>query len=116
MKLLKGFKTVSGSSIIESIIAVLLISICSLVAFTIYLNVITQNKSTSYYEAKHTIELIHFKTQEEQDLEDDIFKYKNYTIEKQVRIDSKAHIAFIDYIIKSNTKTITVTKLIQIEP
>jgi len=112
IKLLKTFKLryVIASSIVESIIAVVLISTCAMVGFVIYLNVILQSKTTYYYEAKHKIETIHYKACKEQDLNNETFSYTYYTINKEVNVNNT--IAFVDYIITIGSKKSTITKLI----
>nr|WP_321234603.1 hypothetical protein [uncultured Psychroserpens sp.] len=112
MKLSRSFK---ASSLIESIIAIVLISICSLVALTVYLNVIGQNNPVYYYEAKHTVEKLANEAEKAQDFEDTNYNYSQYTIEKNVTIKEQEHIAIIDYVITSGTKSYTIKKLIKIE-
>jgi hypothetical protein len=116
MRLSKNFNTaLKASSLIESIIAIVLISVCSLVALTIYLNVIGQNNPTTYYEAKHTVEMLAEEAQDKQDFEDDTYNYKHYSIEKNVTIQPNEKIAIIDYSITSGNKSNTIKKLITIE-
>ncbi|WP_298892413.1 hypothetical protein [uncultured Psychroserpens sp.] len=115
MRLSRNSKQLKASSLIESIIAIVLISICSLVALTVYLNVISQNNPLNYYEAKHKIEILTQEAESKQDFEDDIYRYKNYIIEKNVTIKNNERIAVINYIIKSGKKRFTVNKLITIE-
>ncbi|MCK8480932.1 type IV pilus modification PilV family protein [Psychroserpens algicola] len=115
MKLLKNSNKVKASSLLESIIAIVLISICSLVALTVYLNVISQNNPNVYYEAKHKIETLTQNAQVEQDFEDDTYNYKRYSIEKNVTIKSKENIALLNYTVSSGDKTYVVKKIVTIE-
>ena len=113
--LLKRSNTIKASSLIETVMAITLISICSLIALTVYLNVITQNKPVYYYEAKHTIEKLAQQAEQEQDFTDDSYRYTNYTIEKTRKIDTEGLVAIIDYSIQIGQKVYTIKKLIPIE-
>lgn len=115
MKLLKNSNHLKASSLIETVMAITLISICSLVALTIYLNVITQNNPTYYYEAKHTIKKLTQTIEKEQDFEDDTYKYSNYTIEKSTSVNTEKQIAIINYKILTGQKAYTIKKIITIE-
>ena len=112
---MKSSKSFKASSLIESIIAIVLISICSLVALTVYLNVIGQNNPIAYYEAKHTIEHLADEAQKTQNFEKEVYSYKHYSIEKNVKIKKSENIAILNYKITSGNKNYNVKKLISIE-
>lgn len=112
MLLLKSFKTLKASSLVESVIAISIISISTLVAFMIYLNVVNQNKSISYYNAKHHIETLTQDIIKEHNYDDDIFIEQGYTIEKKVTINKVEHSAHIVFLIKTVGKTVIVNKLV----
>lgn len=114
MKSLKNFKYLKANSLVESVIAIAIISICILVAFLIYLNVIKQNKSVHYYEAKHKVESIFENSIITESYEDETFNYKYYSIEKTVGISEKENTIRIDFKIKTNNKTYTINKLIEL--
>lgn len=111
MKSLKNFKYIKANSLIESVIAIAIISICILVAFLIYLNVIKQNKSVHYYEAKHRAESIFENSIITKSYEDETFNYKHYSIEKTVDISEEENTIRIDFKIKTNSKIYTIHKL-----
>lgn len=115
MNLSRNFKTLKGSSLIESIIAIVLISVCSLVALTIYLNVIGQNNPIYFFEAKHKIEVLTNQAQKEQNLEDETYNYSLYSIEKKVFVKRNENVAILNFIVKSGNKKQTIKKLIPIE-
>ena len=115
MRLLKNFNSLKASSLIETVMAITLISICSLIALTVYLNVITQNNPVLYYEAKHTVEKLAQTAEEEQDFDDDSYRYNNYTIEKSTLVNTEEQIAIINYNIHIGQKTYAVKKLITSE-
>jgi hypothetical protein len=115
MKLLKNFKALRASSIVESIIAIVLISICSLVSLSVYLNVISQNNPVHYYEAKHKVEKLTQLALKNQDFENEIFKYSYYTITKNVTIKANEHIVVLDYTITTGHKKYNITKLVEFE-
>ncbi|WP_308993682.1 hypothetical protein QLS71_007900 [Mariniflexile litorale] len=112
MPSLKNFKNLKASSITESVIAISIISICALVAFTIYLNVIKQNKSIHYYNAKHTINFLIEESVQQNDYEDNSYSYNEYTIDKKVGVNKRNHTALLTFTFKSGNKTNVITKLI----
>lgn len=112
MQLLKNFKRLKASSIVESVIAIAIISVCSLVAFMVYINVIKQNKAITYYTAKHHIERITQKAIEENDFSSDNYKYTGFTINKEVTISEEEHVAYILFTINTGGKTYVINKLI----
>jgi uncharacterized FlgJ-related protein len=116
MRLLKNFKNrLKGSSIVETIIAIVLISICSLVALSVYLNVISQTHPIHYYEAKHKIEQLTHSIVVTQNFENDIYRYPYYTIEQQVFVDLKEPYAIVDFRVTTANKTYTIKKLVKID-
>ncbi len=112
MQLLKNFKTLKASSVMESIIAISIISVCALVAFLIYLNVIKQNKSINYFNAKHSVNLLTKESILENDYEDDTYTFDGYTIDKVVTVNKIDHTALLMFTIKSGNSIDVVNKLI----
>ena len=112
MRSLKNFKTLNASSVVESIIAISIISVCALVAFLIYLNVIKQNKSINYLNAKHKISLLTQQSILENDFEDNQYSFKNYTIDKKVTINKTEHTSFLTFTLNIGSKTTVFNKLI----
>jgi len=109
---LKNFKVLKASSIVESVIAIAIISICILVASLTYVNVIKQNKSVNYYKAKHQVELINNDMLIEQNFNNDRYTFKNYSITKDVELNKPENIAFVTYTITIGDKTNVIKKLI----
>ncbi|WP_422103868.1 hypothetical protein [Winogradskyella sp.] len=111
MKLSKNSKSLKANSLVESVIAIAIISICILVAFLVYINVIKQNKSVLSYNAKHQVEELYQQSMADQDFENEDYVYKDYRIEKQVTILEKEHIIRFDFKIKTGNKTHTIPKV-----
>ena len=114
MPSLKNFKYIKANSLVESVIAIAIISICILVAFLVYLNVIKQNKSIAFYEAKHKVELLYNASVITKNFDDDTFEYKDYSIEKSVDISDEEHIARIDFKVITKHNTFTIHKLVKL--
>jgi len=114
MILLKRYKILKASSIVESVIAIAIISICILVASLTYLNVIKQNKSVNYYKAKHQIELLNNETLIEQNFNNDTFSFTHYTISKDVDLKKHENIAYVTYTITIGDKIDFIKKIIPI--
>ncbi|RED45653.1 hypothetical protein [Seonamhaeicola aphaedonensis] len=112
MPLLKNFKILKASSIAESVIAISIISICALVAFVVYLNVVRLKKPLLFFAAKHKINAIVEQNISKQDYEDDSYSFKGYTIDKKVETNKLENTASITFSIKINDKTYTSKKLI----
>ncbi len=112
MSALKRFKYLNGSSILESVIAIAIISICILVAFTIYINVVKRNDPIAYYAAKQEVELLTQNAIEQKDYENDSYGYENYTIVKEAEIREAEKTVFLKWTIKTANKTYDVKKII----
>jgi len=104
----KGLK---GSSLPETVISIAIISICVLVAFLIYVNVVKNNDSLGYLEAKHKVEELTFQVINEKDYLDSNYKFEGYTIQKKVN-EYDDYIQLI-FTIKSAGKSHTIKKIIQ---
>lgn len=109
---LKKYKRLKASSIMESVIAISIISICALAAFTIYLNVVRQNKSMQYYNAKHMVNLLAYQSFQQSDYEDNSYSINEGTIEKRVNINNIEHVAYLSFTIKLGKKTEVMHKII----
>ncbi|MEO1033526.1 MAG: hypothetical protein AAFX55_19215 [Bacteroidota bacterium] len=112
MKLSKNFRFLKANSLLESVIAIAIISICILVAFLVYINVIKQNKSVINYNAKHQVEQIYQQSMADQDFENENYVYKNCIIEKRVTILEKEQIIRFDFRIKTGDKTHIIPKVV----
>lgn len=112
MRLLKNFKILKASSIIESVIAISIISICALVALTIYLNVIGQKKSIQYFNAKQKIDYLIGQSILKNDYEDNFYSYKDYTIKKKTTINKAENTALLRFTVKTAGKLYLFNSLI----
>lgn len=81
MRLLKSC-SLRGSSLAETVIAMVLISICLGIAFTIYSTVIGSTGNLTRYEAEQQIKLLIYQAGRDQDFEDEDFNFGSYTISK----------------------------------
>lgn len=108
----KRFKYLNGSSILESVIAIAITSICILVAFTIYINVVKRNDPIAYYDAKQKVELLTRNVMEQEDYENDSYGYDNYTIVKEVELRETEKTVLLKWTIKTANKAYDVKKII----
>lgn len=97
---------------VESVIAIAIISICIMVAFMVYINVISTVHSTNYFKAKHKIEYLVFKSIEENDYQDNLFKYEGFTIDKKVQIRAAEHMAEVTFTVSTASKKYIINRLI----
>ena len=112
MELLKNFKFLKANSLVESVISIAIISICILVAFLIYINVIRQNRSIAFCKAKHSVELLYNNAIADKNYDDEDYKYENYIIEKRVEISKQAHVARVDFKVIEKNKSYVIHKII----
>ncbi|WP_299883428.1 hypothetical protein [uncultured Lacinutrix sp.] len=105
MKSLKRFKTLKASSIMESVIAIAIISICALVALMIYVNVVKQNSSASYYEAIHKVNYLKNEAFLNKDYQDNSYIFKGYKIEKTVILNKDEKTAQLKWKVVVGSKT-----------
>lgn len=112
MKSLNRYRLLKASSLLESIIAIVIISICSLVSLTIYLNVISQNVPIAFYKAKHKIEKLTELTSKNRLYENESFTFSDYSIYKSVEIKKVKGVVEIEYKIETANKLYIIPKLI----
>ena len=105
MKYLKHYSNLKAGSILESVISIIIISICSLVAFTIYLNVIKVNTSFAFYKAEQKTYQLMNQAELTKNIDNDEFVFDTYKIEKRVELNKNEHIAKIDWLIITNNKS-----------
>jgi len=84
MNLLKNYK-LQASSLIESVMAIAIISICISIATLVYVKLLQSDYEIAYYKAKQKITELHLQTIEEQLFEDEVYSFESYTITKQVK-------------------------------
>ncbi|OEK09148.1 hypothetical protein A8C32_10465 [Flavivirga aquatica] len=112
MLLLKSFKMLKASSLVESVMAISIISIAALVACMVYLNVVKQNKTVDYYEAKHHVNILVEEMVKQQNYDNDVFIRKKYAIEKEVTVNKKDQTVFVVFTIRTGGKSYVINKLI----
>lgn len=115
MKSLKNFRYLNGSSIVESIIATVLISICSLISFYVYINVIKQKQPLNLFKARHQIEVITANVEKQQDFDNETFTFKNYSINKTALIDAEQNVVILKYKVIMGKKNYLIKKLVKFE-
>ena len=107
MKRLKNFK-IQASSLLESVMATAIISICVVVATLVFVNAFKTGYDTTYIEARHIMQSIIVKLQKQQKIEDDTYEFSNYTIEQIVKPhEDYPAIQHIEFTLKTNTRTET---------
>lgn len=115
MQSLKNFNTLKASSVMESVIAISIISVCALVAFTVYLNVIRQHRSINYFNAKHDVSRLIKETVEQKDYSSSTNTFKGYTIDKSVEINKASQTATLTFTFKTGHNTDVIHKIIPYE-
>ena len=115
MQSLKNFKALKASSVMESVIAISIISVCALVAFIIYLNVIQQNKSIHYFNAKHNISLLIEQAITQKDYTGNTYNFNGYAINKNVEINQVEQTATLTFTFKTGSNTTLINKIIPYE-
>lgn len=97
MKSSKRFKKLKASSVLESVIAITIISICVLVASVIYINVISHNSSIAYYNAIHTIKTLKIESIQLKDYEDNNYDYDDYSINKKIILNKSEKTVLLEW-------------------
>lgn len=112
---LKLSRNLKAASLTESVIAIVIISICLSIAFMIYMKVVSISTPVYYIDAKQKIEKITNTTMQQRDYEANTYDFVAYKIEKQVIIDKKFNIVTLHYTIVSSSKKHVVQKIIPYE-
>jgi competence protein ComGC len=115
MKSLKSFKKLSASSLVESVMAIAIISICVLVAFMVYVNVVKQNDSIPYFNAKHKVAYLIHESMMSHDYESNEYDFKTYQIIKEVTLNKEPNTALLEFTIKIGNKSYKINHIIPIE-
>jgi len=103
-----------ASSLIESVMAIAIISICISMATLVYVKLLQSDYELAYYKAKQKIALLHLKTIEEQLFDDEIYGFESYSVTKQVTAYSPG-INQVDFELKTKTKTETQHFLVKVK-
>jgi len=113
MNLLKNCK-LQASSLIESVMAIAIISICISIATLVYVKLLQSDYEIAYYKAKQKITVLYLQTIEEQLFEDEVYSFESYTITKQVKEDSSG-VNQVDFELQTKTKKETQHYLVKVK-
>lgn len=111
---LKNYRCLKASSITESIIAISIISICVLVAFLIYLNVIKSNHPVGYFNARHYVEGLAKEIEKKKDFTDAVYEVDGCRIVKSATTN-KDETVLLEFEIICGQKTFKLNKIVQYE-
>ncbi len=116
MNLLKNYKVyLKASSLIESVMAIAIISICVFIATLVYVKLLESDYEISYYKAKQKISELHYQTISEQLFDNEEFDYKSYKIKKEVKeYNSSTNQVVFELI--TNTRKEKLMYLVNIKP
>ena len=81
MQLLKSYN-LQASSMLESVIAIAIISVCLVIATMVYVKVIDTDYDMAYYMAQQEVSKLHYQTLKDQSFEDETFDYEVFKINK----------------------------------
>ena len=112
MLLLKNFRSLKASSLLESVIAIAIISICILVAFSIYLNVMNTKKPIAYLNAKHKVEAWTQEIISKRDFDDDTYSTEGFVITKSAQINEHDKNVLLKFSITTHSKTYEIQKMV----
>gem|GEM_PF-2778550 len=112
MSLLRNCK-LQASSLIESVMAIAIISICISMATLIYVKLLQSDYEIAYYKAKQKIALFHLETIEEQLFEDEVYNFESYKITKQVK-EYSLGVNQVDFELQTKTKKETQHFLVKV--
>lgn len=112
MSLLKNYK-LEASSLIESVMAIAIISICMFIASLVYVKLLDADYNVSYYKAKQKVTLLHLQTIEEQLFDDEVYDFESFKIVKEVQPYSEA-LKKVNFEIQTSTKKESFNYLVKI--
>jgi len=112
MSLLRNCK-LQASSLIESVMAIAIISICISIATLVYVKLLQSDYEIAYYKAKQKIALLHLETIEDQLFENETYGFESYTITKLVKEYSPG-VNQVDFELQTKTKKETQHFLVKV--
>jgi len=112
MRLLKNCK-LQASSLIESVMAIAIISICISMTTLVYVKLLQSDYEIAYYKAKQKISQLHLETIEEQLFDDEVYGFESYTITKQVK-EYNPSVNQVDFELQTKTKKETLHFLVKV--
>ena len=101
-----------ANSLVESVIAIAIISVCLLVGFMVYVNVVSHSDSTTMYQAKHQVEFIIQESIQEKNFESETYDFDVYTITKEASINKEEHTVLLEFTIKIATNTKQISRIV----
>ena len=91
MNLSKNYKIhLKASSLIESVMAIAIISICVFIATLVYAKLLESDYEIAYYKAKQKVSELHYQTTTEQLFDNDEYDYESFKIKKEVEEHSNS--------------------------
>jgi ABC-type dipeptide/oligopeptide/nickel transport system permease component len=102
MSLSRNYK-LEASSLIESVMAIAIISICISIATLVYVKLLQSDYELAYYKAKQKITELHLQTIEEQLFENESYNFESYNITKQVK-EYSFGLYQVDFELQTKTK------------
>ncbi|WP_044397248.1 hypothetical protein [Lacinutrix sp. Hel_I_90] len=114
MNLLKNYK-LQASSLIESVMAIAIISICVFIATMVYVKLLDSDYEVSYYKAMQKVTQLHLETIEQQAFEDEVYDYKSFKIDKTVN-DYSVFLKEVAFRVETKNKKETFKYLVKVKP
>jgi hypothetical protein len=115
MRLSKPSKHLKAASLVESVIAIVIITLCVSIAFLIYIKVVQSEQNLNIIEAHHKIEEITHNSKKYKVYTSKTYNYNNYKITKEVEINEDLQIVYLNYTVLTNKKSVIVKKIIPYE-
>lgn len=112
MRLLKNYR-LKASSLIESVVAIAIISICVFIATLVYVKLLESDYEIAFYKAKQKVSVLHLRTIEEQLFEDEVYDFGDYKIVKEIK-DFSDRVKEVQFEVLTKTKSEKYSYLIKI--
>lgn len=114
MKLSKNYSWLQASSLAESVIATVIISICIATATIVFVNAFRTTYSTPFLEGTQKIYTIIEELKEEEAIDDEEYDFETYKISQKVNLyDEAPQIKHVQLILTTQTRTKTFNYLIK---
>lgn len=85
MKSLKSYSTLPGASLLESVIAISIIGICTIISMIVFSRTLSSSSYNSDIEAEQQVKALWLETQLTKDFSDNAYKFSNFSIKKEVK-------------------------------
>lgn len=73
-----------GSTLVETIIALVIVAVCLSIALVVYVNVLKSQRNLPFYSAEQKVKELFWTTKEENSWENEDYGFNTYAIEKKV--------------------------------